>query len=64
MTYNALMELGETLFDEYLPKVKRADRKQFLEELFGELSSCDALTIEDTEDREIEDEDFEEWSDY
>lgn len=42
-----MMELGDALFDEYLPKVKKKDRVQFLNELLNELVAHDTLQVED-----------------
>lgn len=61
MTYDELVEIGEVVFDEYLPKVSGKQRKVFMDALFTELEDRGALDIEDevvpAEDNDLPDED-------
>lgn len=47
MTYDEAIEVGDVVFDEYLPKVSAKQRKVFLDALFSELEERGSLEIED-----------------
>lgn len=47
MTYEELTEVGDAVFDEYLPKVSAKLRKEFLDALFTELETQGALDCDD-----------------
>lgn len=47
MTYDELTEVGDAVFDEYLPKVSAKTRKEFLDALFTELEDQGALDVDD-----------------
>jgi hypothetical protein len=47
MTRNEALELGNDVFEEYLPKVKKKDRVNLLAMLFEELEVGGALDLED-----------------
>ena len=57
MTYEELTEVGDTVFEEYLPKVSGKLRKEFLDALFTELEEQGALDVDD-EIVQSEDEDL------
>jgi len=48
MTYDEMLEIGEAVFDEYLPKTSARLRRSVLDTLFSELEDRGALEIEDT----------------
>lgn len=60
MTYEELTEVGDTVFEEYLPKVSAKTRKEFLDALFTELEEQGALDVDDeivlSEDEDLPDE--------
>lgn len=60
MTYEELTEIGNAVFDEYLPKVSGKLRKVFLDALFTELEEHCVIDIEDkilpVDDSEVTDE--------
>ena len=47
MTYEELTEVGDAVFEEYLPKVSQKTRKEFLDALFTELEDQGALDVDD-----------------
>lgn len=54
MTRTEFIELTKDLFEEYLPKVSKADRKSFIEAQLGELEDAGLEIEEDYEDDETE----------
>jgi hypothetical protein len=47
VTYDELTEVGNTVFEEYLPKTGAKARKVFLDALFTELEDLGALEVDD-----------------
>jgi hypothetical protein len=47
-----MIEVGDAVFDEYLPKVSSALRQQFLNALLTELEEQGALTVEERPDED------------
>lgn len=46
MTYEEAFEIGQSVFEEYMPKTRGRSRSVFLEEFLSELENAGALSLE------------------
>jgi hypothetical protein len=55
MDRETFFDIGNEVFDEYLPKTKKGDREEFLASLLSELADRGIVDVEETSDGGPED---------